>query len=385
MNRTTLNECAIDAKKLKDLIGEAIDTTFRHVFAPLEIATPSNQDWQSAGDLLCKKAQSRDDCVMLVLSGRTPQSQLEKFFFGLGSVFHQMRDSRELCQTSRHTPLYVVGIAQNLNILFSEIKQKFGQLYARPPRDLRITGSICQRFLVDILEDPLKTGLKVRKDSFTAFLPNAYVEDFGNRGSSNSSDQASIELQQLREALVAAEYKAAENALALAEARECELRALKSIAEAQKDIARLTEAVCTLRAENQGLRSRLYHPPLQCDSLITDEDGSKEVAEKYPIGKGDDPLEWLKVHYGHKLTYFGASEDTLFQDQLRKSDPGLLRALENRLYYAKKRNGGTGVSLREIIPAKTDRSTRRLALASVSVAAFESDPSLLSILRHRLR
>jgi hypothetical protein len=73
-----------------------------------------------------------------------------------------------------------------------------------------------------------------------------------------------------------------------------------------------------------------------------------------PYPSGGDALAWLEEHWGDYLKYFGADRDYLSQDQLRKLDPKLMRALDNQIRY-KNRKGTMKETVRDIIPAKSER------------------------------
>jgi len=77
----------------------------------------------------------------------------------------------------------------------------------------------------------------------------------------------------------------------------------------------------------------------------------------YPVDQRDlrwreraDPIDFLKRWYGEYLTYFGGASDAIFQRDLEKLDPGLLRKLRNRFQYLRRKKGDTS-SLSDIIPS----------------------------------
>jgi hypothetical protein len=73
------------------------------------------------------------------------------------------------------------------------------------------------------------------------------------------------------------------------------------------------------------------------------------------------PLDFIQAHYGQWLSVFGAEQDTIFQDQIRKHDKRLITAIENQL-----REEEQGRKVRDFIKPRSARIDRE-------VAAFTSE------------
>ena len=77
------------------------------------------------------------------------------------------------------------------------------------------------------------------------------------------------------------------------------------------------------------------------------------------------PLDFIKAHYGKWLTKFGAPEDAIYQDTLRKYDPKLLYGIENQLREERQSRKGRD-KVRDFIKPRSARIDRE-------VEAFTSD------------
>lgn len=98
-------------------------------------------------------------------------------------------------------------------------------------------------------------------------------------------------------------------------------------------------------------------------------------------GRGSDPIAHLREHYGQWLTYFGANDDKVFQDQVRKHDLRLVKTLSSLL--SKRRNLEETVPfLSDILPSYSDRNTR--ILNSLTLGQLLQDPRLARLLYSRL-
>ena len=73
------------------------------------------------------------------------------------------------------------------------------------------------------------------------------------------------------------------------------------------------------------------------------------------------PLDFIQAHYGQWLSAFGAEQDAIFQDQIRKHDKRLITAIENQLREEKQ-----GRKVRDFIKSRSARIDRE-------VAAFTSE------------
>jgi len=356
-----------DSRDLRDqvrnLIDHAIESVYGRLFEP--VGNLSGYEKIRHKRLLCDKAENRDGCVDLVLGTaeaptNTPSEQLENFFFGLGSLFWQMREARGRKPAPHPRPApaqqFLFRWVEDLNSTLEEILTGFAKIQCTQ-EGISLAREIRERFIADLLGDDHPFWGIISTDDCFAICPHKSYsksilsQEMLSEGSPTFTGDQELELRELRDKLLIAERRAAENAATAVEARRNELHSLETIAEIQQEIVRLTRLVCELRAENQGLRGQLVKNELVPEPTIEPVD----EAEKYSGGPGIDPLEWLRTHYGHRLAYFAASQDTLFQDQLRKLDPLLFQAIENKLNY-ERRKGGSGVRLRDIIPTKADRS-----------------------------
>jgi hypothetical protein len=318
------------------------------------------------------------------LAGGLPQGQFEQFLGGIGDIFGALsqRYSKGL---TPNAPILdqTIQIAKEFNATLDLIRGGLAAILEwdwdeRPRLEKSCAESLAKsvlgevsRFLSLIPEKdvPAKlTSARCLEGSFCFFVP-------GVESTVGSGDEG--ELESFREVLIAAERKTEDYLRELVEARRRDLENLRAIATVQSEVSRLTRLTCELKAENQGFRDQLQGdglPPVIPMEAV-------DEAERYPVGEGKDPIEWLRSHWGHRLSYFGASQNTLFQDQLRKYDPGLMQAMENRLKYERRKNGAAP-RLREIVPTKADRNSQRLATA---LAGLESNPDLPYVAVYRLQ
>jgi hypothetical protein len=83
--------------------------------------------------------------------------------------------------------------------------------------------------------------------------------------------------------------------------------------------------------------------------------------EQRSVSKKDriDPLEFLRLHYGEFLAYFGASRNRISQLHLGEIDPDLLTSVRNRVNYLVRKQGWK-TELREIIPPYSGLLTEQL-------------------------
>lgn len=78
-----------------------------------------------------------------------------------------------------------------------------------------------------------------------------------------------------------------------------------------------------------------------------------------PYQPRTDALEHLKKWFGNYLTYFGAEEDLLFQQDLRRLDEDLMIALDSQIRYRHK-TGEMTVKVRDVIKPLTEKIKREL-------------------------
>jgi hypothetical protein len=69
-----------------------------------------------------------------------------------------------------------------------------------------------------------------------------------------------------------------------------------------------------------------------------------------------NPLDFIQAHYGKWLSAFGAEQDMIFQDQIRKHDPKLLQGITTKLRYE-----GQGRKLRQFVKPRSSRTDREFA------------------------
>jgi hypothetical protein len=97
--------------------------------------------------------------------------------------------------------------------------------------------------------------------------------------------------------------------------------------------------------------------------------------ENYPLYPGrTDALRWLEKHWGRFLKHFkpDLDRDYLYQDQLGKRDPKLLRAVIDQVAYKKKRGEfSKETTLSEFVPPKKKRID--LEIESVSAGVRTED------------
>lgn len=131
-----------------------------------------------------------------------------------------------------------------------------------------------------------------------------------------------------------------------------ELRQLKSL------VSRLSEDVggYFLLQEASAARNELLATAREIVKVLGSEDLESqdplvEAPVLYSVGSGSDPVDFLRKHYGEYLSFFGAPRNRIAQFHLRKLDPGLYRALANRMSYLKRKNK-TNLLLGDIIPSK---------------------------------
>jgi hypothetical protein len=67
-------------------------------------------------------------------------------------------------------------------------------------------------------------------------------------------------------------------------------------------------------------------------------------------------LDFLKEHYGQWLSAFGAEQDAIYQDQIRKHDPKLLHGVVAQLRWE-----GQNRKIKEFVKPKSARTDRELA------------------------
>jgi hypothetical protein len=75
-------------------------------------------------------------------------------------------------------------------------------------------------------------------------------------------------------------------------------------------------------------------------------------------GRNQDgkPLDFIGEHYGKWLLTFGAEQDAIYQDQIRRHDPKLLRGMIDQL-----RREGQGRKIKEFVKPRSVRTDRELA------------------------
>jgi hypothetical protein len=89
-------------------------------------------------------------------------------------------------------------------------------------------------------------------------------------------------------------------------------------------------------------------------------------------------LDFIQEHYGHWLSAFGAEQDAVFMDQIRKYDRRLITGIENQL-----REEGQGRKLGQFIKPRSARTDRELA--HLTVGDLQRIPRLGSTLSSRQR
>jgi hypothetical protein len=101
-----------------------------------------------------------------------------------------------------------------------------------------------------------------------------------------------------------------------------------------------------------------------------------------PLWRGSNldgkALDFLKTHYGQYLSAFGAEQNSVFQDQIRAHDRGLIKGINNQL-----RKEGKGRKLQDF--AKTRSARIDQELENVSAADLKKESRLASTLYSRLK
>jgi hypothetical protein len=67
------------------------------------------------------------------------------------------------------------------------------------------------------------------------------------------------------------------------------------------------------------------------------------------------PLDFIRTHYGQWLSAFGAEQDSVFQNQVRARDPGLIKGVHNQL-----REEGKSRKLHDFVKTRSARMDREL-------------------------
>lgn len=282
----------------------------------------------------------------MVLKGESPEACLENFFKGLGSLFRNRRAKRSQASELEVDLVFAKTIGNALNEICCAIELGLPPLVNLGDQPVRSTDVLRQKLVKDLFQG-FSDIWTVSEGKFDV-NPGRIHSQIDPSEAGDEKDQRRV----LVERLAAAREVAAHNASLVVEAREAELAALKVIAKLRHEIADSTGG----KSEERGA------------SLADDKSSETQLEpldprKKYPVGGGVDPLDWLRVHWGHRLKYFGAPADSLYLDQLRHLDNGLLRSLQNRFNYMKRCSSGensSALSLREIIPSKADRNSRRI-------------------------
>jgi hypothetical protein len=88
------------------------------------------------------------------------------------------------------------------------------------------------------------------------------------------------------------------------------------------------------------------------------------------------PLDFIQAHYGKWLTAFGAEQDAIFQDQIRRHDKRLITAIENQLREERRDR-----KVRDFLKPRSARLDRELA--SFTPDALKHAERLRAALRKR--
>ncbi len=325
------------------VIRWAVHRLDRHVVRPIERAVGLKEDAQRAAKLC---ARVDDGCTHRVLSGGR-RRQADQFLGGLGDLFSGVPERWE---TKRSLPARTLGeIGDQLEYLVEKIEQRVSK--ACSTRGLKTEEDTRRKFYKKVLGTDLLEA----------------VEPYLGQGATAAGVTAVPDAR--RQSLVTSERLTGVE-------RELTVR----LEEAEKDLAESQRTVAALREENERLQQAIQevHGERKVPASPT------EAEEKYPAGAGVDPLEFLKQHYGCYLSHFGAPETVLYQDQLRRFDEGLFRAVENRLYYlrTKKKEADTP-RMKDVVPPKKDRTTKELNEACGE--EFLKKPRLVSAAAYRVR
>jgi hypothetical protein len=101
---------------------------------------------------------------------------------------------------------------------------------------------------------------------------------------------------------------------------------------------------------------------------------------KIPLWQGRKrdgmPLDFLKTHYGQWLSAFGAERNSVFQDQIRAHDPGLIKGVHNHF-----RNEGKGRKLHDFVKTRSARVDQELE--SINSAYLKKAERLSAATRRR--
>lgn len=356
------------SEQLRQFIAETTKKVEEAVHGPGSWRLSGESEASRVVNLPQISAGRRHDCAREVMKGESAAACLEIFFRGLGGLFRGRAPKVEPGADSLVETEFAIEVGKTLNAICAQVEETLPRLINREGEPVRLTDKCRSKFAKDLLGDfaatwPVIDGQVDVNAERTYYVRSPKSDRLTDTPKSRGADTelepdpsiegADLGPESLLEELAIAHDVAAQTAALLAESRESELAHLKLIAKLRQEIAMLSYKIAATESGKKFAAARNESSKPLLEAL--------DPERKYPAGEGIDSFEWLRVHWGHRLRYFGAPEDSLFQDQLRRIDPGLLRSLQNRVNYLRSRGGvGSPLSLRDIIPTKIDRASRRI-------------------------
>ena len=156
---------------------------------------------------------------------------------------------------------------------------------------------------------------------------------------------------------------------ALRKLRKSRRELLSSTLSTEEKVAALEQTAEVLQQKAKGLKSK-------AGDIFVPQPDLSEIPQWHGRKQDGNPLDFIKAHYGQWLSAFGAEQDAVFMDQIRKHDRRLITAIENKL-----REEGQGRKVGQFIKPRSARTDRELG--HITVEDLQRIPRLASTLSSR--
>jgi len=279
-------------------------------------------------------------CVARVRSkaARGLNTQVEELFAGLGDTFALAKDAWAQCSLTKAVPVeHAAAICQGLNVAEQRFVNWAEDQSGTGTVHINVRQAVRQRLLNQIFGEQLQLQLRIvalddgffyRKIKGRSYLyPMESAENLWEK---------LLESQEKQSVLVREKQKLIEIVGSL-RARVADLKGTIEAREAELEELKLELSLQETRAAMAGTTGRVSKRS-QLLPEFADPDEIFAGIPEYEGGHGKNPFDFLAEHFGKWLKFYGAEEDTIFQDWIRARFPVLLKALRNKLAYAQRRD-----------------------------------------------